>query len=63
MLPAALVWLQTAQECFDDEYGSLTTGLLSSVAMLVVGVERVFHLDEMEDRGFGIAGGGDRLAG
>jgi len=60
MLPAALAWLQTAQECFDDEYGSLTTGLLTSVAMLVVGVERVFHLDEMEDRGFALLSGGYR---
>jgi hypothetical protein len=60
MLPAALAWLQTAQECFDDEYGSLTTGLLTSVAMLVVGVERVFHLEEMEDRGFALLSGGYR---
>ena len=49
MLPAALAWLRTAQECFDDEEGSLTSGLLTSVAMLVVGLERVFHLEEMED--------------
>lgn len=54
-------WLQTAQECFDDEYGSLQQGLLTSVAMLVVGVERVFHLDEMKDRGFALLSGGIRL--
>ena len=42
MLPAALAWLQTAQECFDDEYGSLTTGLLTSVAMLAT---RIQHLN------------------
>ena len=60
MLPAALAWLRTAQECFDDEAGSLTTGLLTSVAMLVVGLERVFHLEEMEDRGFALLSGGNR---
>ena len=54
MLPAALAWLRTAQECFDDEHGSLTSGLLTSVAMLVVGLERVFHLEEMEDLGFAL---------
>jgi hypothetical protein len=58
MLPAALDWLRVAEECFDDEYGSLTRGLLTSVAMLVVGVERVFHLDEMEDLGFALLSGG-----
>lgn len=60
MLPAALAWLRTAQECFDDEHGSLTSGLLTSVAMLVVGLERVFHLEEMEDRGFALLSGGNR---
>jgi hypothetical protein len=45
MLPAALARLQTAQECFDDEYGSLTTGLLTSVTgvALIVGVTVVWH--------------------
>ena len=61
MLPAALAWLRTAQECFDDEHGSLTSGLLTSVAMLVVGLERVFHLEEMEDMGFALLSGGNRL--
>jgi hypothetical protein len=60
MLPAALHWLRVAEECFDDEYGSLRRGLLTSVAMLVVGMERVFHLDEMEDRGFALLSGGLR---
>lgn len=60
MLPAALAWLRTAQECFDDEHGSLTSGLLTSVAMLVVGLERGFHLEEMEDRGFALLSGGKR---
>jgi hypothetical protein len=60
MLPAAGAWLRVAEECFDDPYGSLRQGLLTSVAMLVVGCERVFHLDEMEDRGFALLSGGLR---
>jgi hypothetical protein len=60
MLPTALSWLQAAEECFDDEYGSLRQGLLTSVAMLVVGLERVFHLEDMEDRGFALLSGGMR---
>lgn len=60
MLPAAMSWLRVAEECFDDEYGSLAPGLLTSVAMLVVGLERVFHLEEMEDRGFALLSGGMR---
>jgi hypothetical protein len=39
MLPSALSWLRVAEECFEDEYGSLTPGLLTSVAMLA-GPER-----------------------
>jgi hypothetical protein len=51
-MPPALDWLAAAEKCFADEYGSLRQGLLSSVFSLLVGVERVFHLDEMEDPGF-----------
>jgi hypothetical protein len=51
-MPQALNWLATAEQCFTDEYGSLRQGLLTSVFSLVVGLERVFHLDEMEDLGF-----------
>jgi len=51
-MPPALDWLATAEECFADEYGSLRQGLLTSIFSLVVGLERVFHLDEMEDPGF-----------
>jgi len=51
-MPPALDWLATAEKCFADEYGSLRQGLLSSIFCLLVGVERVFHLDEMEDPGF-----------
>ena len=48
-MPTALDWLATAQQCFADDYGSLRQGLLTSVFSLVVGLERIFHLDEMED--------------
>jgi len=58
LLPAALNWLATAQECFADEYGSLQRGLLTSVFALVVGLQRVFHLDQMEDPGFALLTGG-----
>jgi hypothetical protein len=51
-MPAALDWLATAQHCFADACGSLRQGLLTSVFSLVIGLERVFHLDEMEDGGF-----------
>ena len=47
-MPSALDWLATAQECFADDYGSLRQGLLTSVFALLIGMERVFHLDEME---------------
>jgi hypothetical protein len=59
-MPPALDWLATAEECFADEYGSLRQGLLTSIFALVVGMERVFHLDEMEDPGFARLSGGDR---
>ena len=59
-MPAALNWLTTAEECFADEYGSLRQGFLTSIFSLVVGMERVFHLDEMEDPGFARLCGGRR---
>ena len=51
-MPQALDWLATAEQCFADDYGSLRQGLLTSIFSLVAGVERVFHLDDMEDPGF-----------
>jgi hypothetical protein len=59
-MPTALDWLATAEQCFADEYGSLRQGLLTSVFSLVVGLERVFHLDQMEDLGFARLCGGRR---
>jgi hypothetical protein len=59
-MPAALDWLATAQQCFADDYGTLRQGLLTSLFSLVVGLERVFHLDDMEDLGFARLCGGRR---
>jgi hypothetical protein len=59
-MPFALDCLATAEQCFADEYGSLRQGLLTSIFSLVVGLERVFHLDEMEDAGFARLCGGRR---
>lgn len=53
-------WLTIARECFADEYGSLQRGLLTSVFSQLVGIPRVFHLDQMEDRGFALLTGGWR---
>jgi hypothetical protein len=60
MLGPALSWLATARQCFADPYGGLTRGLLTSALGLVVGLERVFHLDQMEDPGFARLTGGRR---
>jgi hypothetical protein len=57
MLPA-LDWLATARACFADECGGFQRGLLTSVFALVVGLERIFHLDEMNDVGFALLSGG-----
>jgi hypothetical protein len=59
-MPQALDWLATAQACFADDCGCLRAGLLTSVFGLVVGLERIFHLDEMEDVGFALLCGGRR---
>ena len=57
-MPQAMEWLQTAQACFSDDCDSLERGLLTSVFGLVTGLGRIFHLDEMEDRGFALLTGG-----
>ncbi len=56
----ALHWLSVAQQCFADPLGTLTRGLLTSVFALVVGLERIWHLQEMEDGGFALLTGGRR---
>jgi hypothetical protein len=55
-----LRWWETAQQCFSDDYGSLRQGFLTSVFMPVVGLERVFHLEQLDDPGFAILSGGLR---
>jgi hypothetical protein len=56
----ALDWLGTARDCFSDPAGTLTRGLLTSIFSPVVGLERIFHLDQMEDLGFALLTGGLR---
>jgi hypothetical protein len=60
MLGPALGWLAIARQCFTDEFAALTRGLLTSIFALVIGLERIFHLDEMEDAGFARLTGGRR---
>ena len=59
-MPTALDWLRTAEACFADDYGSLRQGLLTSIFALVIGLERIFHLDQLEDPGFARLCGGRR---
>ncbi len=56
----ALDWLSTAGDCLSDPCGGLRRGLLTSVFGLVVGLERLWHLDQMEDLGFALLTGGLR---
>lgn len=49
-----------ARDCFRDDCGLLQRGLLTSVFAPVVGLERIFHLDQMEDPGFALLTGGRR---
>jgi hypothetical protein len=59
-MPQALGWLATARGCFTDDYGTLPRGLLTSAFALVVGLGRVWHLDDMDDVGFALLTGGLR---
>jgi len=56
----ALDWLTTARRCFRDDAGGLQRGLLTSVFAPLIGLERIWHLDEMEDIGFALLTGGRR---
>jgi len=56
----ALDWLAHARSCFTDPAGLLSRGLLTSVLALVIGLERIWHLDEMADVGFALLTGGRR---
>jgi hypothetical protein len=56
----ALDWLNVARDCIDDPFNTLTRGLLTSIFAPVVGLERIWHLEEMEDLGFALLSGGLR---
>jgi hypothetical protein len=56
----ALDWLAIARDCMDDPCNTLTRGLLTSVFAPIVDLERIWHLEEMEDVGFALLTGGLR---
>jgi hypothetical protein len=56
----ALDWLEVARDCLSDPFDTLTRGLLTSVFAPIVGLERIWHLEEMEDLGFALLTGGLR---
>jgi hypothetical protein len=58
LLPDALRWLGIAEQCFSDDYGTLQRGLLTSIFAPLVGLRRIFHLDQMNDTGFALLTGG-----
>ncbi len=60
LIGEALDWLDTARSCFSDEFACLTRGLLTSVFAPIVGLERIWHLDQMNDPGFALLSGGLR---
>ena len=60
LVPEVLRWWDIASECLSDDYGSLRRGFLTSIFMLVVGMQRVFHLEQMDDPGFALLTGDPR---
>ena len=58
LLPQALDWLAVAQDCCADDYGTLPRGFLTSVFLPLLGVPRVFHLEQLQDPGFAWLTGG-----
>jgi hypothetical protein len=58
VLPQALRWLAVARDCLSDDYGCLQRGLLTSVFAPLIGLRRIYHLDQMSDRGFALLSGG-----
>jgi hypothetical protein len=56
----ALDWLAVARDCIDDPCNTLTRGLLTSIFAPVVDLQRIWHLEEMEDLGFALLTGGLR---
>jgi hypothetical protein len=56
----ALDWLATARQCFTDVDSGWRRGFLTSIFAPIVGLERIWHLQEMEDTGFALLTGGRR---
>jgi hypothetical protein len=56
----ALDWLDIGRDCMSDPFGTLTRGLLTSVFAPILGLQRIWHLDQMEDLGFALLTGGLR---
>ncbi len=60
LMGEALDWLAVARDCIDDPFNTLTRGLLTSIFAPIVGLPRIWHLEEMEDLGFALLSGGLR---
>lgn len=60
LLGEALNWLDIAADCLSDPFGTLRRGLLTSIFAPLVGLERIWHLEQMEDLGFALLTGGLR---
>jgi hypothetical protein len=56
----ALDWLDIARDCMSDPFDTLTRGLLTSIFAPIIGLDRIWHLDQMEDLGFALLTGGLR---
>jgi hypothetical protein len=56
----ALDWLDIARDCLGDPFETLTRGLLTCAFAPVIGLERLWHLEQMEDKGFAVLTGGLR---
>jgi hypothetical protein len=56
----ALDWLDIARGCMSDPFDTLTRGLLTSIYAPIIGLQRIWHLDQMEDLGFALLTGGLR---
>jgi hypothetical protein len=59
----ALNWLDIARDCMSDPFDTLTRGLLTSIFAPIIGLERIWHLEQMEDLGFALLSGGLRCPG
>ncbi|MDB5307141.1 MAG: hypothetical protein JWO38_1343 [Gemmataceae bacterium] len=51
-------WLDAARACVPDPEDVLRPGFLTNAFHLIVGIERLLHLDQMDDLGFALLSGG-----